>query len=158
MRTRVSTLLATVLLAVGISLSGATPASAAAGGTCSENAFCLYQWVDYGAQVAGDRWQSSLTNIYNHPEHCLNLAPATWDNGTAVNDNSGSLQWRVNQQLWAGHTIEIYNWINCNPDGGFGFWTVPSANSSDGISNLTTRQWVNNSITLYHTVTSIAVY
>lgn len=158
MRTRLVAALATALLAVGISLPGATPALAAAGGTCSANSFCLYQWVDFGAQVAGNRWQSSLNNIYSHANHCLNLAPATWSNGTPVNDNSGSLQWRVTQQLWVGHTIEVFNWVNCNPDGGFGYWIPSSATSSYSSSNLSDLTWIGSSITLYHSVTSIAVY
>lgn len=157
MRTRLLALLAIAVLAVGISLSGASPALAAAGGTCSQNSFCLYQWIDYGAQVSGDRWQSSLYNINIHPNHCLNLSPATWANGTPVNDNSGSLQWRVNQDVWVGHTILVYNWINCNQDGGFGFWTVDSNPDAYSISNLSNITWVNNNITLYHTITSIAV-
>jgi hypothetical protein len=157
MRTRLFALLATALLAAGISLSGATPAAAAAGGTCNENSICLYQWINRGAQVSGDRWQSSLYNINSHLGHCLNLSPAAWDNGTPVADNSGSLQWRVNQDLWLGHTILIYNWVNCNNDGGFGFWSVNSVPSSYSIDNLSTITWVGNNISPYHTITSIAV-
>ncbi|GIM97333.1 peptidase inhibitor family I36 protein [Paractinoplanes toevensis] len=158
MRTRLFALFATVLLGVGVSLSGAAPALAAAGGTCSANSFCLYQWTGFGAQVAGDRWQTSLSNIYNHPNHCLNIAPATWDNGTAVADNSGSLQWRVNQDLWVGRTIEVFNWVNCNPGGGWGFWFPESVGSSYSNSNLSTLKWVQTDITLYHTITSVAVF
>jgi hypothetical protein len=157
MRTRLFALLATVLLAAGVSLSGATPALAAAGGTCSPNSFCLYQWTGCGAQVAGDRWQSSLYNIYNHPNHCLNIPPATWDNGTPVADNSGSLQWRVNQDLWAGHTIVVYNWANCNQGGGWAFWVPESSGSSYSNANLSSLTWIQTNITLYHTITSIAV-
>jgi len=157
MRTRLFALLATVLLASGISLSGATPALAAAGGTCSENSICLYQWTNFGAQVSGDRWQSSLYNINIHPGSCLNLAPAAWDNGTPVNDNSGSLQWRINQDLWVGHTILVYNWVNCNNSGGFGFWSVNSSSASYSNANLSSITWINSDSTLYHTITSIAV-
>ena len=158
MRTRLFALLATVLLAVGISLPFAGPALAAAGGTCSANAFCLYQWTNYGALVAGDRWQSSLYNIYNHPNHCLNIAPAQWDNGTAVADNSGSLQWRVTQDLWVGRSIQVFNWVNCNPNGGWGYWYPSSVGSSYGSPNLSGLTWIGADITLYHTITSVAVY
>lgn len=157
MRTRLFALLATALLAVGISLSGATPAMAAAGGTCNQNSICLYQWINFGAQISGDRWQSSLYNINTHPNHCLNLSPAAWANGTPVNDNSGSLQWRINQDLWVGHTIFIYNWVNCNNEGGFGFWGIDSNHDSLSWADLHYDHWALNTIPLYHTITSIAV-
>jgi hypothetical protein len=157
MRTRLFALLATALLAVGVSLSGVTPAMAASGGTCNQNAICLYQWVDYGGQVSGNRWQSSLYNINIHAGHCLNISPAEWDNGTPVNDNSGSLQWRINQDLWVGHTIFIYNWVNCNNEGGFGMWGIASTSDSRSYPNLSSLTWINNNLNAYHAISSIMV-
>lgn len=158
MRTRLFALFATVLMAVGIGLSGANPAQAAAGGTCAMNSFCLYQWTNYGAQVSGDRWQSSLNNIHNHPAHCLNLSPATWNNGTPVNDNSGSVQWRANAQTSYGQ-IMVFNWINCNPNGGWAMLMAAGNWDEYNYNNLSTLTWTgtNTNVSLYHTITSIMV-
>ena len=158
MRTRLFALFASALLAAGISVSGATPAHAAFGGTCAENSFCLYQWVDFGTQIPDDRWQTSLYNISIHQQRCLNIAPINWNNGTPVNDNSASMVIRVNGATWANHTIEVFNWVNCNPDGGYDYFTATSTDWSYTVSNLNNLLYLRASdIHLYHTITSVAV-
>jgi hypothetical protein len=125
------------------------------------NAFCLYQWRDRGTQVAGNRWQSSLQNIYNHPGHCLNIPPAKWANGTSVSDNSGSLQYRLDESQWGSAIITVYNWTGCNPGGGSYYFQNdregPGPGSGLVIFNLSVERYPQTSITLYHTITSISV-
>jgi hypothetical protein len=161
MRNRLLTLLTAALLAVGVSLANPTPALAAYGGDCAVNSFCLYQWRDLGTQVAGNRWQSSLQNIYNHPGHCLNLPPAKWANGTNVSDNSGSLEYRLSESGWRGSVITAYNWTNCNPGGGSFYFQNDREGPGPGwgatFHNLSVETYSQNSITLYHTITSISV-
>ena len=93
----------------------ATPAQAAFGGNCATNSICLYQWTGFGAQVAGDRWQSSFNNIISQGG-CLNVYSAYWDNGTAINNNSGSLMYVVSSG-YANYAIRVYDWENCNASG-----------------------------------------
>jgi len=159
MRTRLLALLTAALLAVGVGLADPTPALAADGGDCSANSFCLYQWMDLGAPVAGKRWQSSLQNIYNHSGHCLSIPPATWANGDNVSDNSGSLEWYFDRDLWGSAAIAVYNWTGCNPGGGSFYISNnnPGPISGGAIFNLSDYYYPQTSISLYHTITSISV-
>jgi hypothetical protein len=161
MRTRFPALLAAALLAVGIGIVKPTPALAADGGKCSMNSFCLYQWRDFGAQVAGDRWQSTLQNIYNHPNHCVNIPPAKWANGTSVADNSGSAQYNLDVDEWGSAVITVYNWAGCNPGGGSYYFQndrdTPGPGSGAFYYNLNVYTYPRTSITLYHSITSISV-
>lgn len=80
---------------------------------CPDNTWCLYQWQNYG----GDRWQSSLQNVWNSGCISLTSPMAYWDNGTQVYDNSGSMV--VNQTGgWGNYRAYIYNWVSCNSGGG----------------------------------------
>ena len=154
---RVLALFATAVLSVTVGLFGAAPAQAAAGGACAQNAICLYQWVDYGAQVSGNRWQSSLQNIYDHPNHCLNLSPATWANGTPVNNNSGSLQWKTNSVWWQYSIIGVYDSANCAGAGLSLGWQVDTVPDQYNYNNLNNLKFYNSSVPLYHNITSIQV-
>ena len=140
--------------------AGVAPAQAAFGGVCSGNAFCLYQWTGLGAQVENDRWQSSYTNIINNHGGCINLAGATWDNGTPVNDNSGSLMWKTVDSGYTQYAITVFNWTNCNTSGQ---WEVigylGGALTMYSLDNLHDYHYGDSgsSIELYHTITSIGI-
>jgi hypothetical protein len=154
-------LLTAALLAVGVGLANPTPAHAAFGGDCSRNSFCLYQWKDQGTQVAGNRWQTSLQNIYNHPGHCLSIPPAKWANGTSVSDNSGSLALSFDKNQWGSAIITIYNWTGCNPGGGSYYFSqdteFPHPYGGGIMFDLSLHVYPQTSITFYHTITSISV-
>lgn len=155
--------LAVVFAAALILTGGAAtaPAHAAFGGVCNGNAFCAYQWTGLGAQVANDRWQSSYTNIINNHGGCINLAGATWDNGTAVNDNTGSLMWNTVDSGYDQYAITVFNWANCNTSGQ---WKVIgylggalSMYSLDNLNNYTYQSPPGTTMKLYHTITSIGI-
>ena len=137
----------------------ATPAQAAFGGVCANNSICLYQWTGLGAQVAGNRWQSSFSNIiYNH-NGCLNLAGATWANGTLVNDNSGSLMYVVTGG-YSNYAIRIYDWVNCNFSGPSRNIGYAADNTTYAMDNLNDYLFSNNNPTgksPYHNITSIGI-
>ena len=150
--------LAVSLLAVGaVTVQGATPAQAAAGGNCAANSFCLYQWTNYGALDAGDRWQTTFSNFYNHGNQCINISPATWDNGTPVADNSGSMQWN-GSSTWSDYTITFYNWVNCNAAGAWG--QTPYLSGAAGYPDLSAFTYpspAGTTIKPFHTITSVDI-
>lgn len=147
-------------LAVMTGLSFGAPAQAAFGGICNGNAFCLYQWVGYGAQVEGNRWQSSYYNITVNHGGCLNLGNAAWANGTLVKNNSGSIMWKTVDSGWEQYAITVFNWDNCNTSGE---WEVigylGGALSQYGLDNLTNYDYSDSGsgMTLYHTINSIGI-
>jgi hypothetical protein len=155
-RVTLAALFAAMLGAVGF----VQPAQAAFGGICNGNAFCLYQWVGYGAQVEGNRWQSSYYNIVVNHGGCLNLGSATWANGTPVKNNSGSIMWKTVDSGWEQYAITVFNWDNCNTSGE---WEVigyaGGALSQYGLDNLTQYDYSDSgsSMTLYHTINSIGI-
>lgn len=134
----------------------ASPAQANAvhgcGSSTVDNIICLYQNTNYGA----GRWQSSFSNIYNHPNSCLNIPPAQWPNGTPVADNSWALV--VNgdgspSNVWSYYDVYIFNWANCNSDGGV---DVFPGSGESSIPNLSCCYYVNHpNISLRQTITSI---
>lgn len=156
MRKRFLAFVSLLVLALAALAGPASPAQAnavhACGSSTVDNIICLYQNVNYAA----GRWQSSFQNIYKHPNNCLNIAPAQWSNGTPVNDNSAGLV--VNgdpspTNVWSYYDIYIFNWIDCNVDGGV---DVFPGNDESSIPNLTCCYYVNHTnIKLYHTITSI---
>jgi hypothetical protein len=154
-RLALAVLFAAVLGAGGL----ANPAQAAFGGTCATNAFCLYQWTGLGAQVAGDRWQSSYTNIIVNHGGCLNLGSATWDNGTPVNDNTGSAMVNTgsNGGAYTQYAVTLFNWTNCNTSGQWKVIGYLGDNTSYALDNFNNYLYNNSSISLYHTVTSIGI-
>lgn len=108
------------LLFVSLLFTGGSPALAAAGGNCTSGGFvCLYQWLNRGAQVSGNRWQSSMSNIYAHSNHCVSLLSpvATWANGTEVYHNSGSY---MQTSTSAYGNYFVYLWGNSNCTGSIG--------------------------------------
>ncbi len=140
------------LLGVG---AAASPAQAASGGACSLNSFCLYQWTDFGTQVANDRWQTSFANILGHSNRCINIPPATWANGTGVSDNSGSMAW-YGSATWGTYSIAYFNWTNCQTGGGWG--ETGYLTGGGNLSNLNSYVYPTApSISLYHTITSIQI-
>jgi hypothetical protein len=149
-------LFAALVVAATLGLLGvAQPAQAASGGACSNNAFCLYQWADFGAQVANDRWQTSFNNINNHANRCINIPPATWANGTGVADNSGSMAWNGSAE-WADWSIAYFNWTNCQTGGGWGETGYLSGGGN--LYNLSAYVYPSKpTISLYHTITSIQI-
>lgn len=161
MKNRFLAALAAFVMALGVSLSGAAPAQAAFGGVCAGNSICLYQWTGLGAQVEGDRWQSSYNNIISNHGGCLNLGNATWDNGTLVRDNSGSLMWKTTVSGYQNYAITVFNWAGCNSSGPFrviGY--AGSAGSQYSLDHLGNYLYNNNNptnTTLYHTISSIGI-
>lgn len=157
---RVRLMLAAVFVGVlGVGVS-ASPANAAFGGLCAADAFCLYQWTGLGAQVAGNRWQSSYDNFLLNHGGCINMAGATWANGTPVDNNSGSIMWRTVSSGYTQYAITVFNWANCNTSGQ---WEVigylGSAGSQYSLDNLTHYDYSDSgsSISLYHTISSVGI-
>ena len=61
-------------------------------------------------------------------------------------------------QTWVGHTIEVFNWTDCDPEGGYDYLTPNSTNWSYTVSNLNDLTYLRaDDIHLYHTITSVAV-
>lgn len=146
-----------LLLAALLTLAGlavAAPAQAADAGNCSAESFCLYQWTDYKAQVTGDRWQTSFDNMLAHPNGCINLAGAVWDNGSPVADNTASMQWNSNA-TYRDYVITFYNWTNCNGAGAWG--QTPFLTGPAGWTDLHFGYPSSPSISVYHTITSVQI-
>lgn len=76
---------------------------------CPDYKVCLYQWIDFG----GDRWESTLSNLWNAGCITLSNPMAYWDNGTQVNNNSGSIVVNNSPGGWNNYRIYLHNWINC---------------------------------------------
>jgi len=153
-------LAASIVVGFGLAAT-ATPAQAAFGGYCAADAFCAYQWTGLGAQVEGDRWQSTYFNFTVAHDGCINLAGATWDNGTPVNDNTGSLMWYTQSSGYTQYAITVFNWANCNTSGQ---WKVigylgaaGSTFNMDNLNNYTYQSPAGSTLKLYHTITSIGI-
>jgi hypothetical protein len=158
MRKFITGLLAAVLMTVG-AVSVASPAQAAYGGTTAWNSFSLYQWTGLGAQYEGDRWQTSYQNVINNGG-CLNVS-GSWINGTAKNNNTASFMFRTSGSAYAGYTLRVYDWPNCNDNG---FSRYISYLGGDGYQNITSNLndwWYNDpysgSIKLNRTISSIKI-
>lgn len=134
-------------LALGIGLT-ATPAQAARQG-CPDQSICLYQNIGF----AGQRWQTSITNVYYHTNNCLNIAPAQWSNGTPVGDNSAGLvvDNAVETSPWIHYNIYVHQWSNCNPDGGVKVFT----GSAYEWGNLNNYFYTGTTYTMYHSISSL---
>lgn len=163
---RFAAAIAASLLILAGSMTIGAPAQAAFGGTCAANSFCLYPWTGLGAPVAGDRWQSSISNIANHTDGgvqgCLNLGSATWNNGTPVNDNAASAMVNMTStgNHWAYYTLDTYNWANCNAAGQSGHLTYLPDGHLEGWDNLNNEGYdlpAGTTMKMYHTITSIRV-
>lgn len=162
MRNRIAAAAAAVLLALGLSLAGAAPAHAAFGGVTADNSISLYQWTGLGAQVEGNRWQTSFTNVINNHGGCINIAPAKWANNTPVADNSASLMWRVgaSTQAYSRFTIRVFNWANCNGGGGskgMGYLAPGTQYSLDNLNNYYYPDPSVGPYKLYRTISSIQI-
>lgn len=114
-------------------------------GSCADDRVCLYQWV----QLGGERWQSTISNIINNHNGCLNLSPATWSNGTPVNDNTAGHA-ITHSGIFPNRILSLYNYVNCPANSAGGRYAVGiHGNGSDVIG--TYSGW------MYHGVTSIGV-
>ncbi|MET0416530.1 MAG: hypothetical protein ABW022_10975 [Actinoplanes sp.] len=161
MKNRFLAALAALFIALGISVAPASPAQAAFGGVCADNAVCLYQWTGLGAEVAGNRWQSSFNNIINSGG-CLNITNAAkWANGTYVSDNSASLMYRVgNTSTYHPYYITVFNWANCQTGGGSKGMGYLAPNTQYSLDNLNNYYYTFPQVgphKLYHTITSIEI-
>jgi hypothetical protein len=160
MKNRIMAALAALALTAGLSLAGATPAHAAFGGVTADNSISLYQWTGLGAEVAGNRWQTSFNNVIAQGG-CLNIGGATWANGTKVADNSASLMYRVgNTSAYSAYTIRVFNWANCNGGGGSKYMGYLAANTQYTLDNLNNYYYTEPQVgphKLYHTITSVQV-
>jgi len=157
---KIGMVLVATLMSIGLSVGlGAAPANAAFGGVCANNSICLYQWTGLGAQVEGNRWQSSFNNIINYHNGCLNLGSATWANGTPVNDNAGSLMYVVTSG-YSNYAIRIYDWVNCNFSGPSRNIGYAANNTTYSMDNLNYYLFSNNNpngYSPYHRITSIGI-
>lgn len=116
---------------------------------CADGTVCLYQWTTYGA----DRWSSTFSNFWNHPNGCINLTNTYWDNGTPVWDNSGSMIINGNS-VWYPVNVQIYNSVNCNSNTGvasFPAWEVL------GVTNLINVPFGGANGKAYHQIASVQV-
>lgn len=144
--------LATLAVSLLMVMVGGTAAFATVYHNCAQYFICLYQWVNYGS----GQWYSSFNNIYQHTNNCLTIPPATWPNGTNVSDNSGSIVVNgdtAGGNVWQHYTLYVFNWVNCNSDGGVDSFNLVGPSQIDDLS---IAHYVNvPSISLYHTITSI---
>jgi hypothetical protein len=155
MRKRKRTIAAALAIGAAASMS-ASPAFANTVHGTPENSIGLSQWIQYG----GGQWHSSFNNIYQHSaggiSACMNIAPATWPtNGDNINDNSASMV--VNgdpstSNVWSHYNVYVFNWVNCNPDGGYDIFRGEEESSLPDLSNV---HYINNGISEYHSITSI---
>lgn len=139
------------LVAMASMLTISSPASAADGGACAARSVCLYQWVGYGAQVAGNRWQSSLTNIYNHTNGCLTLGSATWANGTPVSANSAGIR-ITGDYSWDGWNIVLFDGNGCT--GAVKHISLGGPYNVSDLHNISTSAGGN----WYHRIRSFQIY
>lgn len=146
-----ATLSVFVSLLLSLFMVGPTPALANTAFGCPDDYVCLYQWVNFGA----DRWQSSFYNLSIHTNGCVSLwSPlATWDNGTVVHDNSGSLIVNGSGAYSRNVHISVFGWDHCNSNGGISSF---NANWYTGISDLNTLP-IGNGINAYHNIASIQI-
>lgn len=149
--------LVTLLTAIGLTLAVApAPAQAAYGGDCTPGGyFCLYQWTLFGSPTTNARWQTSINNIFQHPNGCLTIPPAVWANGDPVNDNSGSMQF-IGTAYWHNYNVKVFNWTGCNPGGGY---FILGADTTSLQGDLHDRLYTVNSpgYSAYHSITSIQI-
>jgi hypothetical protein len=160
MRKRIAAILAALGLAIGGGLAVATPAQAISVYDCASRSICLYQWTGYGGPApegSAGRWQSSIQNIWNHANGCVNLtAPAAyWPNGDHVWDNSASAITNDDSQ-WDDYDVIFYNWANCAGNGSSGGFLAISLDGTTLLSNLN-NYGIAPGITAYHTITSVQI-
>lgn len=135
------------LLGVG---AAASPARAATVQGCPGQSLCLYQAQGF----AQERWQTSLNNVYQHTNMCLNIPNAQWSNGTPVADNAGSLVVNNNDPAspWIYYNVYVHNWANCNGGGGYRLFQ-PSVQQ---VAYLSAMPYIpDTGQALYHTITSV---
>lgn len=148
-------LLVTITGAVGAATLGAAPAMAANGGTCSANSFCLYQWTNYGAQVAGDRYQRGFDEFIQFSNNCINIRPSVWNNFTNVVDNSLSMGWN-GSSTWSHYIIAYFDGSNCPATGARG--ETPYLTNLGGLANLNNYVYpypAGSTTHLAHTIASL---
>jgi hypothetical protein len=105
-------LLTVPLLVVAVLFGTVSPASASTQHGCADNTVCLYQAEEYQQDI----WHSSFYNFSLHTNGCINMSPATWSNGTPVNDNSAGIVINpTNAQT--DLRVEWFDWVNCNDAG-----------------------------------------
>lgn len=149
---RIGLIFSLIIALLGVS----APVQAAPYLGCNDSSVCLTQARNFQQNM----WQSSLNNVHLHTSggvsSCLNLAPATWANGTPVTDNSGSVI--VNNRTdaaWTQYNVYLFNWVNCNPGGGYDFYTGGSLMS---VPYLDQHFFIGApSISEYHAFTSVGL-
>lgn len=150
---KISRIVAALVLALGILIAPAAPASAA--GTCNSSSLCLFQATGFNQE----RWQTSFNNINGHFGACLNIPPAAWSNGTGVSDNTGSLI--INNNVagseWQAYEVVVFNWVDCQQGGG---WRAFGPGTIHTVSNLNGYYYNYKPAgpPLYHTITSVGLW
>lgn len=117
---------------------------------CVDSAFCLYQWLNFGA----GKWQTSYANILLHTNNCITITPAVWPNGTPVSDNSGSMISNGNS-FWPADTYYgvVYDSGNCNSGAGSAGWNTDRVNTYPDLRNVLLLVGTN----AYHKISSVAI-
>jgi hypothetical protein len=150
---KIMALLATLVVALGLSTTMAAPAQAALWHNCPSDTVCLYQWTGYGAPAgaANPGWKSSFHNLLS--QRCINLTDpaAYWPNGTPVWDNSAALIVGGSGAYSQASSVSFYNSLNCNSNTGV---TSLNANWVTGYSDLHDVP-MGYGYTAYHTIASI---
>lgn len=81
---------------------------------------CLYNWINMNQ---GGGWHVfSFEYLGNYS--CTNLANHTWNTGGGMNDGASSVVINSLTTHSTGYDIWFYNWVNCNPDGGYAIYWV----------------------------------
>jgi hypothetical protein len=138
-------LVVTLVTVAGATFSGASPAQAASWTDCPSSDVqdsgyvCLWENTNY----TGGRWQASKDTLYSGSSGgvagCYNLNGSSYTNGHPVRDTAGSWAIRAaaDHHTWQGYHVWFFEWINCNFDGNYRFYTPNYDYAVSDLSTLT---------------------
>jgi hypothetical protein len=124
--------------------AGAAPAQAASWTDCpsSDSNWSGYVCLWENAGYTGGRWQAAKSvledGLSGGVDGCYNLNGSSYTNGHAVRDTASSWAIRTAQDNYPGgwnYKVYFFEWINCNWDGNYRFYT---GNNNYAVSDLST--------------------
>lgn len=153
MRKMTAWLAVVLLMAAGVTVSGASPAQAASWTDCPSSAthssgfVCLWEGKNY----TGGRWQQNKSllaqgtagDLYG----CWNLTDSKFTNGTVVYDKASSWAIRAAETDIGGYYVTFYAWVGCAG----GQWRKYVPNKDYAVSDLSTLNpdWDNTVASVY---------
>src|SRR6185295_7411592 len=147
------------LLAIGISLAGASPAQASVVFGCSNevpNQFgqiCLYDWVNYNQGGSS----KSININWAGQASCRELSSMTYPNGAAINNTASSLVINTFPEV----RITFFDWVGCNYSGGWAMYWVKQGEDglrlSPNLGSIQDANQLNGGTNFYDKFTSFKV-